>query len=235
MKRRTPKKIAMELTNILKKENPDADYLKKIFRHIREELGVFGGTVRKKKLPELLTEKELKDFYKVVWKSENRCHMIMVKVLLYTGIRNAELSEIKFTDLDLENLKIRINEGKGSKDRYVPIPESFKGELSQYYLAQKENNTTEYLFETSRKGKYSTRWIREIIKRYADEAGIKKRIYPHLLRHQLLTYLAQQGIIDSKIQLLSGHSDRHSLSIYQDLSLKDVEKEYQEAMKKFPI
>lgn len=234
-KRKAVKKVALEIVNILKDQNPDPNYLKKVFKHVRDELGVHGGTVRKKKLPEILTEQELKDFYKEVWRSENRSHMIMIKLLLYTGIRNSELTEIKIKDVDLENLKLRIEKGKGSKDRYVPIPENFRDELTQYYLSQKEKDEVEYLFETTRKDKYSTRWIREIIKRYAKKAGINKRIYPHLLRHQLLTYLTQKGIIDAKIQLLSGHSDRHSLSIYQDLSLKDLEKEYQEVMKTFPI
>jgi site-specific recombinase XerD len=83
--------------------------------------------------------------------------------------------------------------------------------------------------------KYSTRWIRELIKRYAHAAGIKKRIYPHLFRHQLLTHLAKEGIMDSKVQVISGHQDRKSLAIYQTLSLADVKKDYQEAMKNFPI
>jgi hypothetical protein len=54
-------------------------------------------------------------------------------------------------------------------------------------------------------------------------------------RHQILTYLTSKGIIDAKIQLISGHKNRDSLSIYQDLSLSDIEKEYWDAMKDFPI
>ena len=56
-----------------------------------------------------------------------------------------------------------------------------------------------------------------------------------LFRHHLLTHLARNGIIDSKMQLISGHSDRDSLSVYQDLSLGDVANEYQDAMKDFPV
>jgi len=64
---------------------------------------------------------------------------------------------------------------------------------------------------------------------------IRKRIYPHLFRHQLLTHLAKKGVVDAKLQILSGHASRKSLEIYQDLSLADVADEYQEAMKDFPI
>ena len=67
------------------------------------------------------------------------------------------------------------------------------------------------------------------------KAGIKKRIYPHLFRHQLLTFLTEKGIIDTKLQQISGHDHRASLSIYQNLSLANVENEYQEVMKDFPL
>lgn len=88
---------------------------------------------------------------------------------------------------------------------------------------------------SNRLSKFSTRWIREIVKKYAKKAGISKRIHPHLFRHQVLTYLTSKGIVDAKIQLISGHKNRESLSVYKDLSLTDIEKEYWNAMKDFPI
>ncbi len=83
--------------------------------------------------------------------------------------------------------------------------------------------------------RFSTRWICEIVKRYARQAGIEKRIYPHLFRHQLLTHLTKKGLLDAKIQLLSGHSSRQSLAIYQAMSLADVAADYQDAMRDFPV
>ena len=229
-----PKKMALKIVKQLKEQNPDQNYLKKIFEHIRLELNLKGKIRSPKKLPELLNNDEVINFYKTVWSSANRMHMVLIKLLLFTGIRNAELVNIKLSDVDIESLRIRIHEGKGGKDRYVPFPLSFQGEFAQFYLTQKELKCT-YLFESNREKKFSTRWIRAIIKSYAKEAGINKRVYPHLFRHQLLTHLTQTGIVDAKIQLLSGHSNRESLSIYQDLSLKDIEKEYQEAMKNYPV
>ena len=75
----------------------------------------------------------------------------------------------------------------------------------------------------------------QIIKQYAIEAGIKKRVYPHLFRHQLITFLTKKGIISPKLQLLSGHAEEKSLAIYRDLALSDVAGEYEEAMKSFPV
>ncbi|MBF0227883.1 MAG: tyrosine-type recombinase/integrase [Desulfobacterales bacterium] len=209
-------------------------YVKEIFNFIRQELDLKGKNSKNKKLPNILTEDELIRFYEAVWNDSNRIHMIMIKVLLYTGIRNFELTNIKIEDMDLKSLKCRIDNGKGKKDRYVPLPLFFRGELNQYISIQKEKGSI-YLFETNRKNKFTTRWIREIVKRYAIKAGINKKIHPHLFRHQLLTFLTQKGIIDSKVQLISGHKNRESLSIYQELSLGDVEEEYREAMKEFPV
>lgn len=231
-KRVTPKKMALKIAKLIGEQNPDYNYVKKIFEHVRLELNLKGTAKSKKKLPELLSKEEIQNFYEAVWKGSKGPHMILVKLLLFTGIRNAELANIKLSDVELDDFKVRINSGKGGKDRYVLFPKSFRDELTQYYLSQKEKGC-EYLFESNRKTKYSTRWIRAILKDYAVKAGIKKRVYPHLFRHQLLTYLTQSGIVDAKIQLLSGHSNRESLAVYQDLSLKDIESEYQKVMEDY--
>jgi integrase/recombinase XerD len=235
MERISPKEMAGQLVKLLRKQHPDPNYVKKIFLYVRQDLNLKGGTVRsKKRLPELMTENELNQFYKAVWQASNRAHMVMMKLILFTGIRNEELVNITIKDVDLDSMRIRINHGKGDKDRYVLFPPYFRGELAQYISIQKERNAV-YLFESNRVHKFTTRWIREIVKNYARKAGITKRIHPHLFRHQILTYLTSKGIVDAKIQLISGHKNRESLSVYQDLSLADIEKEYWRVMKDFPI
>jgi integrase/recombinase XerD len=234
MERISPKEMAGQLAKLLRKQHPDPNYVKKVFQYIRQDLDLTGGTVRSKRLPELMTENELNQFYKAAWQASNRAHMVMLKLILFTGIRNEELVNITIKDVDLDSMRIRINHGKGDKDRYVLFPQYFRGELAQYVSIQKEHNAV-YLFESNRMHKFTTRWIREIVKNYARKAGITKRIHPHLFRHQILTYLTSKGIVDAKIQLISGHKNRESLSVYQDLSLADIEKEYWNVMKDFPI
>ncbi|MDX2510949.1 MAG: tyrosine-type recombinase/integrase [Desulfobacterales bacterium] len=229
-----PKEMANQIVKLFKKQRPDAQYVKKVFQYVRESLDLKGGTVQTKKLPELMTEDELKRFYEAVWKGFNRSHMVMLKLLLFTGIRNDELVNLTLQDVDLDQMRLRINQGKGGKDRYVLFPRNFRGELAQYISGQQEKGAV-YLFETNRLNKYTTRWVREIAKKYARKAGINKRIYPHLFRHQFLTYLTSKGIVDAKIQLISGHKSRDSLSRYQDLSLADVDQEYWDVMEDFPI
>jgi len=234
MERISPKEMAGQLAKLLRKQHPDPNYVKKVFQYIRQDLDLTGGTVRSKRLPELMTENEPNQFYKAVWQASNRAHMVMLKLILFTGVRNEELVNITIKDVDLDSMRIRINHGKGDKDRYVLFPQYFRGELAQYVSIQKEHNAV-YLFESNRMHKFTTRWIIEIVKNYARKAEITKRIHPHLFRHQILTYLTSKGIVDAKIQLISGHKNRESLSVYQDLSLADIEKEYWNVMKDFPI
>lgn len=234
MERIPPKKMAKQVVKLLRKQHPDPSYVKKVFQYVREDLGLKGGRVRSKRLPELMTEDELNRFYKAVWHTSNRSHMVMLKLILFTGIRNEELVNLTLKDVDLDSMRIRIDHGKGDKDRYVLFPPYFRDELTQHISIQKEKGAV-YLFESNRRTKFTTRWIREIVKKYARKAEINKRIHPHLFRHQILTYLTSKGIVDAKIQLISGHKNQDSLSIYQDLSLSDIAKEYWDAMKDFPI
>jgi integrase/recombinase XerD len=92
-----------------------------------------------------------------------------------------------------------------------------------------------HLFESNRLRPYSTRRIRQIIHAYALAAGIQKRVYPHLFRHRIMTFLTKKGLISPKLHLLSGHAGEKCLAMYRDLSLADVSAEYEGAMRSFPV
>jgi integrase/recombinase XerD len=119
-------------------------------------------------------------FYEAVWQARNPTHMVMVKLLIFTGLRNAELTAVRVQDVDLDQRQVRIKQGKGGKDRNVLSPSSFCGELAQYLQGVQQRRAV-YLFESNRRRPYSTRRIRQIIHAYALTAGIHKRGYPHLL------------------------------------------------------
>jgi site-specific recombinase XerD len=183
-------------------------------------------------LPEILSMTELKQFFKSVQKCGDLQHELMLKLLLYTAVRVSELVSIRVSDVDLDACKIFINQGKGSKDRYILFPLSFRLALKSYLEARPDN---EFLFESRLNQPYSTRRIQQIVREYCDRSGLKRAVHPHLLRHQMLTYLTSQGISDAKIQLISGHGSRKSLEIYQHLSQESVEKEYQLALRTLDI
>lgn len=231
---RTPaKQKAKQLAKSLRRENPNYDYLREIFRHLRKELNI-EVLHKDKKLPYVPTEEEICKYYEAVWKSRNMQHVILMKTLLYTGVRVSELVHIKLTDIDFDRCQIRITEGKGGKDRIVPFPDSFK-EILAMHAHNSNDKGNKYLFESSWKKPYTDRGIRKILEQYSREAGMEHAISPHKLRHFLFTWLKKQGIDDALIQPYSGHDSRKSLEIYSKLSLSDAQEEYDNIINKFPI
>jgi integrase/recombinase XerD len=231
---RTPaKQKAKELAKFLRSERPDYNYLKSVFRHLREELEV-PVTRAPKKLPDVPTEDEIERYYEAVWKSQNFQDMIIIKTFLYTGVRVSELVMIRLDDVDYDRCQIRINQGKGEKDRIVPFPKTFKEVLAMHAARMREKHA-EYLFESSWKRRYTDRGIRKILAKYAEKAGITRTISPHRLRHFLLTWLKKQGIDDALIQPYSGHATRQSLEVYSKLSIHEAQQHYDQVMNKFPI
>ena len=231
---RTPvRQKAAQLAKHLKKEHPNYDYLRQLFRHLRKELGV--DVIRgSKKLPYVPTEEEIRKYYEAVWKSRNMMHVILIKTLLYTGARVSELVNIKINEIDFDRCQIRITQGKGKKDRIVPFPHGFQEVLATYVGAIKKTGC-KYLFESSQKKPYTDRGIRRILAQYTQTAGMEHSISPHKLRHFLFTWLKKQGIDDALIQPYSGHENRQSLEIYSKLSIYDAQEEYDNVIKKFPV
>ncbi len=232
--KRTPAKLkAQQLLKYLKKEKPDYNYLREIFRQLRIEMNI---KVEKapRKLPYVPSEDEVQSFYTVVWKSKNMTHIIILKTFLYTGIRVNELVGIKLNDVQLEQCQIRINNGKGGKDRIVPFPKTFKEALA-IHIEKMTAAKAVYLFESSWKKKYTDRGIRKVLSSYSEKAGFKQNIYPHALRHFFLTWLKKQGLDDALIQPYSGHKTRQSLEVYSQLTIKDAQEKYDEVINRFPI
>lgn len=187
---------------------------------------------KERRLPELLSIAELKKFFKTVQKCGDTQHELMLKLMLYTAVRVSELVNIRVSDIDLDGCKIFINNGKGSKDRYILFPSDFRLAL-QTYMEAHENN--DFLFESRLKQSYTPRRVQQIMRMYADKAGLTRTVHPHLLRHQMLTFLTAQGLTDAKIQLISGHGNRASLELYQHLSLAAIEGDYQKAVRNLEI
>ena len=160
--------------------------------------------------------------------------VVLIKTLLYTGVRVSELVSIRLTDVDLDSCRIRIEHRKGKQDRYVPFTASFKETLALHIGAQKQAGAS-HLFESSWKKPYSDRGVRKILARYASAAGIEGPISPHRLRHFLFTWLKTQGIDDALIQPYSGHATRQSLEIYSRIALANAQDAYDQAIGRYPV
>jgi len=186
------------------------------------------GYQKGRKLPQVLTADQFRQLYAAVDKAGNAQHGLMLRLLLYTAVRVSELVDMRVADVDLEANKVRINDGKGGKDRYVLFGRTF-GSALRIHLATRPRDG--YLFASRQSPQYTTRRVEQIVKSYATKAGIKA--HPHTFRHQAITFLTRHsGLADAELQLITGHARRETLATYQHVALDgDLEKKYQTAMR----
>lgn len=235
---------AKQIAKLLKAVKPDYFYLKELFRQLRKELNIEVQN-EPKNLPYVPSEEEIKKYYDVVWHSQNIKHMIMIKTMLYTGVRVGELVKIKIDDVDLKRCQIRIDKDSNkmekasqniekTKSRIVLFPASFKEGLATYIKSIKKERA-EYLFEPSLKKPYSVRGVRAILANYTALANMKHTVTPHKLRHFLFTWMKKQNIDDTLLHAYSGHEFKQSLEIYSKLSIADAQIAYNQVIKDFPV
>jgi site-specific recombinase XerD len=170
---------------------------------------------RNKTLPEILSIDEIK---KMISVTGNIKHKLIIKMLYGTGLRVSEIINLKKKDINFEEDLIKINLAKGKKDRFVKIPASIKQELQNYIKLI----SGDYLFESNRGGKLTKKTIGKIVSNSVKKAGIKKRVYPHLLRHSFATHLLESGTDLRIIQKLLGHSDIKTTQIYTQISQASI-------------
>jgi site-specific recombinase XerD len=218
--------VVAQIVRIARKERLSyADFVY-VCQQARRKLGL-RKPKKERKLPQLLSEADLKRFFRVIQECGDLQHEIMLKLLFFTAVRVSELVGIRVEDVDTQQGKIFINQGKGSKDRYILFPKGFRLVLKSHLQANPKNR---YLFESQRCTPFTPRRVQQIVRAYRDRAGIAQHVHPHLFRHQMLTYLTAQGLSDAQIQLISGHESKKSLEVYQHLSLDTVEPAYQKAV-----
>lgn len=146
----------------------------------------------------------------------------MLEVLYACGLRVTELVSLRLTDMNLRQGVLRVM-GKGSKERLVPLGEEAISWLQQFIQESRDEllkkNLSEDVVFPSNQGKMMTRqtfWHR--IKIHAQDAGIKKKLSPHTLRHAFATHLVNHGADLRVVQLLLGHSDLSTTQIYTHIA-----------------
>ena len=166
-------------------------------------------------LPEILTIDEVRSMINF---TENIKHKLIIKLLYGCGLRVSEIVNLKIKDLNFNEMLIHVRLAKGKKDRFVKLPESIKIELEKYCDLIKEG----VLFGSNRGGKLTKDTIQKIVQNAARKAGLKKRVYPHLLRHSFATHLLEAGTDLRIIQKLLGHSDIKTTQIYTHISQASI-------------
>jgi site-specific recombinase XerD len=147
-------------------------------------------------------------------------HRAILALIYASGLRISELINLELQDIDVDRKQIIIKKGKGRKDRYVILANSFLPLLNNYlntYSPQK------YFAEGPIVSmKYSASSVRKFLKQSCRYAGIKKTVTPHTLRHSYATHLLENGVDLRYIQELLGHARPETTMIYTHVSKKDL-------------
>ena len=193
-----------------------------------------------KKLPDVLTEKEISALLKQPNKRaptglRNLCIM---RIMLDAGLRASEVTNLNVNDIDWESGWLKVRQGKGKKDRILWLNEDALNLLKEWRdwrLAIGDNGNegnkgdSDRLFVTLDGKALSDRYLRAMVKRYASKAGIPKNVHPHTLRHTFGTDLYKSTRNIRLVQKALGHADLSTTMIYTHI----MDEELEDAMKSF--
>lgn len=169
-------------------------------------------------LPEVLSTQEISGILNSI---DNLKHKAIIMTIYSSGFRIGEAINLKIKDIDSDRMQIRIEQGKGNKDRYTILSSKNLEILRKYFLEYKPKK---WLFEGMNGEQYSRKSIQIILKKAARKVGIQKRITVHTLRHSFATHLLEAGTDIRYIQSLLGHSSSKTTEIYTHITKKGLDK-----------
>ena len=171
---------------------------------------------KSRKLPNVISQEEV---LKIIASTQNLKHRAIIALIYSCGLRISELVNLELKDFHIERKQLIIKNGKGRKDRYVSLADSFLPLLSNYYHAYKPKI---YFVEGQKGGKYSTESVRQFLRKSCTRANILKPVTPHTLRHSYATHLLENGVDIRYIQSLLGHAKPETTMIYTHVKRKDL-------------
>ena len=185
-------------------------------------------------LPKTLSEDEVDSLLNAPNTDEPLGHRdrAMLELLYATGLRVSELINLKQSQINFNQGVLRIV-GKGDRERLIPLGEESQRWLKDFIDGPRMEilleRQTDYLFPTRRGDRMTRQAFWHIIKRYAEKAGVRRKMSPHSLRHAFATHLLNRGADLRVVQLLLGHSDLSTTQIYTHVArerLKDLHGEH---------
>ena len=165
-------------------------------------------------LPEVLSTEEVTAILNA---TENLKHKAILITIYSAGLRIGEAINLKIKDIDSQRMQIRVEQGKGKKDRYTLLGIKTLDILRKYVAEYKPK---EWLFEGAKGEKYAPRSIQEILKKSVAKTNIQKRVTVHTLRHSFATHLLEAGTDLRYIQSLLGHANSKTTEIYTHITTK---------------
>lgn len=174
---------------------------------------------QRKKLPGVLSREDVESIFSA---TKNLKHRAILMTIYGAGLRISEATRLKVSDIDSRRMMIRVDEGKGLKDRYTLLGERNLEILRVYY---KTYRPSEWLFPgRGRSEPVSISSVQRVFKASVQKAGIKKKASVHTLRHCFATHLLESGTDLYYIQRLLGHKSAGTTSVYLHITGKDIGK-----------
>lgn len=165
------------------------------------------------KLPIILSVDEIQSMFSVC---DNLKHKVILGLLYSCGFRVSELTNLKWDHIDRSRMIINVLQAKGKKDRQVGLSPVIINLLEDYY---REYKSVEFILNGQNRAlKYSDRSVGMVIKGLAEKAGIKKRVYTHLIRHCYATHMVEKKVDINLIQKFLGHSSVKTTNLYLHIS-----------------
>lgn len=201
---------------LLKSEGLSNDYLR--LPSIKHE----------KKLPVVLSKEEV---WVMLGHAKLLKHKILIGLLYGCGLRCLEVRSVRLQDLDFDRKQLKVVQGKGKKDRYLPISEHLVRFLKKYIQAEKP---FDYLFNgqsVCRAGgdfdnRYSQRGVQRVVKQVCKLAGINKEVHTHTLRHSYATHLLKDGMDIITLKNLLGHQNLETTFEYLQIAQLESQQKF---------
>jgi len=156
---------------------------------------------------------------------------VIIEVLYGTGLRASELCNLEIQDFLMEERLLFVKEGKGKKDRILPLGDNAYRYLSEYVKRFRKKllsgKKTKSLFIFHKGRSLNVYWVRAIIKSLVKKSGLEKEVTPHVIRHTFATHLLKRGAGIREIQILLGHSSISSTQVYINLNQDHLKEEYE--------
>lgn len=170
-----------------------------------------------KRLPIVLSRQEVRAVLSCVLNLKHRAILLMI---YSAGLRVREAVQLRLSDIDSSRMVIRVQQGKGHKDRYTLLGKATLAVLREYY---KEYRPGEWLFAGAHPGSHiSVRSVQKVFSDAIERAQIKKPATLHSLRHSFATHLLEAGTDLYHIQRLLGHKSSKTTAVYLHVTTKDL-------------
>ncbi|MDW8802578.1 tyrosine-type recombinase/integrase [Clostridium sp. A1-XYC3] len=147
---------------------------------------------------------------------------VVVQTLFYTGMRISECLNLQSKDVDFDNGVIHIINGKGGKNRNIPINKNLLPILKNYIKNYRSDINGNYFFATEKSGRLSAPYVNRVISDTVKKLGWEKHVSAHILRHSFASNLIKNGVNLVYVQKLLGHSNLKVTSIYTHADMEDL-------------